>query len=128
MAFGRNEDLRLTVLHKTSLEHLNLELFLLMRPCRVKLLDAYREPFRGYPKNIGAGPFLLEIGEDILRYSREENMTVPYTPRQLVRVRWGNNFRLLWKIWNLPIKCRLLLSRLVPGAIKKKIREVLGRG
>lgn len=128
VAFGRNENLRLTVLHKTSLEHLNLELFLLMRPCRVKLLDAYREPFRGYPKNIGAGPFLLEIGEDILRYSREENMTVPYTAWQLARIRWGNNFRLLWKIWNLPMKCRMILSRLIPRGMKKKIREVLGRG
>lgn len=128
VAFSRNENLRLTVLHKTSLEHLNLELFLLMRPCRVKLLDAYREPFRGYPKNIGAGPFLLEIGQDILCYSREENMTVPYTSGQLAWIRRGNNFRLLWKIWNLPVKCRLLASRLIPRGVKKKIREVLGRG
>lgn len=128
VAFSRNENLRLTVLHKTSLEHLNLELFLLMRPCRVKLLDAYREPFRGYPKNIGAGPFLLEIGEDILRYSRENGLSVPYTAKQLARIRFGNNFRLLWKIWNLPVKCRILASRLLPAGLKKKIREVLGRG
>lgn len=128
VAFSRNQDLRLTVLHKTSLEHLNLELFLLMRPCRVTLLDAYREPFRGYPENIGAGPFLLEIGEDILQYSREQGMTVPYTKGQLARIRFFNNFRLLWKIWNLPVKCRLLVSRLLPATLKKKIREVLGRG
>ena len=120
--------LQLTVLHKTSLEHQNLELFLLMRPCRVTLLDAYREPFRGYPKNIGAGPFLLEIGDDILRYSREQNMTVPYTDGQLARIRFGNTFRLLWRIWNLPLKCRIALSRLLPAGLKEKIREVLGRG
>ena len=128
VAFSRKESLRLTVLHKTSLEHLNLELFLLMRPCRVTLLDAYREPFRGYPENIGAGPFLLEIGDDILRHSQEQSMTVPYTKGQLARVRFFNNFLLLWKIWNLPVKCRLLVSRLLPATLKKKIREVLGRG
>jgi hypothetical protein len=128
IAFSRNKDLRLTVLHKTSLEHQNLELFLLMRPCRVTLMDAYREPFRGYPKNIGAGPFLLEIGDDILRYSREQNMTVPYTDGQLARIRFGNTFRLLWRIWNLPLKCRIALSRLLPEGLKEKIREVLGRG
>lgn len=128
VAFSQNENLQLTVLHKTSLEHQNLDLFLLMRPCRVSLLDAYREPFRGYPKNIGAGPFLLEIGEDILCYSREHDMTMPYTAGQLARIRIGNNFRLLWRIWNLPIKCRLLISRLLPAGFKKKLREVLGRG
>lgn len=128
VAFSRSEKLRLTILHKTSLEHLNVELFLLMRPCEVTLLDAYREPFRGYPRNIGAGPFLLEIGADILRYSESRGMTVPYTKWQLAWVRFGNNFRLLWKIWDLPLKARLLVSRLLPADVKKKIREVLGRG
>lgn len=128
VAFSRNRNLRLTVLHKTSLEHQNLDLFLLMRPCRVQLLDAYREPFRGYPRNIGAGPFLLEIGPDILKYSRERDMTMPYTNGQLARIRFGNYFRLLWRIWDLPLKVRILASRLLPAGIKKKIREVLGRG
>ena len=128
IAFSRKEDLHLTVLHKTSLEHQNLELFLLMRPCQVTLLDAFREPFRGYPKNIGAGPFLLEIGEDILRYSQRRGWIVPYSPGQLSRIRFGNTFRLLWQIWNLPLKCRIALSRLLPAGLKKKLREVLGRG
>ena len=128
VAFSRNEALGLTVLHKTSLEHRNLDLFLLMRPCRAVLLDAYREPFRGYPKNIGAGPFLLEIGADILRYSREQAMTVPYTQCQLAWIRFTNSFRLLWKIWDLPMKSRLLASRLLPAGFKRKLREVLGRG
>ena len=127
-AFSRNESLRLTILHKTSLEHRNVELFLLMRPCRVTFLDAYREPFRGYPKNIGGGPFLLEIGEDILTYSKKQGMTLPYTPAQLAWIRFGNNFRLLWKIWNLPLKARLLLPQLLPAELKQKIREVLHRG
>lgn len=128
VAFSKNERLRLTILHKTSLEHLNVELYLLMRPCRVTLLDAYREPFRGYPRNIGAGPFLLEIGEDICQYSRERGMIVPYRPWELVWIRFGNNFRLLWKIWDLPVKLRLLVGRLMPAELKQKIREVLGRG
>ena len=64
LAFSNNPRLRLTILHKTSLEHLNVELYLLMRPCQVTLLDAWYEPFKGYPKNIGAGPFLLHLGED----------------------------------------------------------------
>lgn len=128
VAFGRNRDLRLTILHKTSLEHLNVELFLLMRPCYVTMLNAYREPFRGYPRNIGEGPFLLEIGDDILRYSEDRGMEVPYTSSHLAWLRFGNNFRLLWKIWNLPVKARLMISQLVPAEWKQKIREVLGRG
>lgn len=128
VAFSRNQDLRLTVLHKTSLEHLNLELYLLMRPCKVILLDAYREPFRGYPKNIGEGPFLLEITKDILLHSREQGMNVPYSRSHLVWIRFANNFRLLWKIGNLPLKCRMLISRLLPACLKSRIREVLGRG
>jgi hypothetical protein len=128
IAFSNNKNLKLTVLHKTSLEHQNLDLFLLMRPCIVTLLDAYREPFKGYPKNIGAGPFLLEIGEDILTYSRKEGMIMPYNSRQLARIRVANNFRLLWRIWNLPFIFRLFVSRVLPEGVKKRIREVRGYG
>ena len=81
IAFSNNPRLKLTIMHKTSLEHLNVELFLLMRPCHVTFLDVWFEPFRGYPKNIGAGPFLLHLGQDARDYSARRGWEFPLQRR-----------------------------------------------
>lgn len=128
VAFSRNPRLKLTVLHKTSLEHLNVELFLLMRPCEVYLLDAWHEPFKGYPKNIGAGPFLLHLGADAKAYSLRRGWVFPFTDRQLRWQRTVNSIKLAWRIANPDGKLRLLLSRLVPQTVKTTIRRILSRG
>ena len=128
IAFSRNPELKLTIMHKTSLEHLNVELFLLMRPCDVTFLDVWREPFRGYPKNIGAGPFLLHPGEDALAYSRSRGWEFPFTQEQLQAALRKNYVKLAWRIGNLDGKARMLASKVLPSGLKKKIREVLGRG
>ena len=128
VAFSRNPQLKLTILHKTSLEHLNVELYLLMRPCQVYLLDAWFEPLKGYPKSIGAGPFLLHLGEDAKTYSLRRGWVFPFTERQLRCERNINCIKLVWRIANLDGKLRLLLSRLVPQTIKTTIRRFLSRG
>lgn len=125
IAFSRNRSLKLTILHKTSLEHLNVELFLLMRPCDVTFLDVWDEPFRGYPKNIGAGPFLLHLGADALEYSRVRGWDFPFTERELRKVLRKNRLKLAWRICNLDGKLRLLLSRLLPQSFKSWVRRML---
>lgn len=111
VAFSNNPDLTLTIMHKTHLEHLNVELYLLMRPCNVTFLDAYWEPFRSYPKNIGAGPFLFHITDDVFEYSAQMGWTVPFTKSRLFWVRIKNWFRLVFCIWNIKHKIRVLGSR-----------------
>ena len=128
LAFSANPALKLTILHKTSLEHLNVELFLLMRPCDVTLLDVWHEPFRGYPKNIGAGPFLLHLGEDAREYSRQRGWVFPFTEDRLLKDRRRNCVRLAWRIADLDTKLRLLASKTVPQPIKDTLRRVLRRG
>ncbi len=123
VAFCNNPELILTVLHKTSLEHLNLELFLLMRGCKVDLLDVWYEPFKGYPKNIGAGPFLLHLGVDAKEYSKQRGWTFPFTEKELLKIRNKNRIKLVWRIANLDRKLRLFLSRVLPKSIKNAIRR-----
>ena len=125
VAFSRNPELKLTILHKTSLEHLNVELFLLMRPCQVKFLDVWHEPFRGYPKNIGAGPFLLHLGQDAADYSRLRGWEFPFTPRELEKQKHINCVKLAWRIGNLDGKLRIFASKAVPRKVKDWLRRNL---
>lgn len=125
LAFSKNPSLKLTILHKTSLEHLNVELYLLMRPCDVTLLDVWYEPFKGYPKSIGAGPFLLHLGEDAREYSTLRGWVFPFTPSELNRLKRKNCVKLAWRIVNLDGKFRILASKILPRSVKNLVRRVL---
>lgn len=124
LAFSNNPKLKLTIMHKTSLEHLNVELYLLMRPCNVTLLDAWHEPFKGYPKNIGAGPFLLHLGEDAVRYSELRGWEFPFTQQQLRAEKWKNCIKLAWRIADPDTKLRVLASKLLPQSVKNGLRRM----
>lgn len=123
VAFSNNPNLTLTVLHKTHLEHLNVELYLLMRPCNVTFLDAYWEPFKKYPRNIGAGPFVFHITNDIKAYSAQMGWAVPFTDRQLSRAKTKNWCKLVWCIWNIKGRIRIYGSK-----VKQFLRRMLKRG
>ena len=128
IAFSDNPKLKLTVLHKTSREHLNVELYLLMRPCDVTLLDVWHEPYKKYPKNIGAGPFLLHLGEDAREYARQRGWGFPFEEQELLRLRRKNQRAMVWSIINLKGRTRLLISKLVPQCVKDGLRRVRGHG
>ena len=123
LGFSGNRDLKLTILHKTSLEHLNVELYLLMRPCDVTLLDVWHEPYKKYPKNIGAGPFLLYLGEDAQAYSRQRSWVFPFTEGELLRRRKSDQRKMLWSIINLKGRTRQIVSRMVPQSVKNMLRR-----
>lgn len=128
IAFSNNPSLKLLIMHKTSLEHLNVELYLLMRPCEAVFLDVWYEPFRGYPKNIGAGPFLLHPGEDAREYSRLHGWKFPFEDGMLKKERRKNCLKLAWRILNLDGRLRLLASRVLPKSVKSMTRRILKRG
>lgn len=128
IAFSANPNLRLTVLHKTSLEHLNLELYLLMRPCYVSLLDVWHEPYKKYPKNIGAGPFLLHLGEDAKAYSQQRGWEFPFDDGQLLLIRKRNQRRMLKSIINVKGRIRCLCSKITPQFIKNGLRRLRSGG
>ena len=81
--FSQNRNLELTVLNKTKLVHKNLDLFLLIRPCRIIFLDIYFEPFKNYPKSLGEGPFMYRINEDVYEFSKEKNLRIPFSKWQI---------------------------------------------
>lgn len=126
MFFCRKQELQLLVMHKTHLEHQNLDLALLMRPCHVVLLDVYYEPFKKYPTSIGAGPFLLCISDDVLNYSASQNLKMPFTKAELKQQLRQDYCRLIWRIINLKGKVRGLASRTMPKKAKAAVRKILG--
>ncbi len=128
LAFSGNPKLKLTVLHKTSLEHLNLELYLLMRPCDVTLLDVWHEPFEGYPRGIGSGPFLLYLGEDAKAYSRQRGWEFPFDDRELLKRRKLDQRKMRWSIIDIKGRIRRLASRLIPEFVKNGLRRLRGYG
>ena len=122
--FSNNKDLHLLVMHKTHLEHQNLEMSLLMRPCDVTLIDAYWEPFKKYPRSIGAGPFLLCISSDVLEFAKKSDMVMPFSEKEIKKQRRKSYFGLLKVIVDVKGKARRFISKVVP----KKIKKMLGRG
>ncbi len=125
VAFSQNSNLKLIVLNKTSLVHKNLDLFLLMRKCNVSILDVYYEPFKKYPKSIGEGPFLIHITKDIEQFSQAHHMDMPFS-RIFLRKEFVLNYvRLVWCIWNLKGRIRMITAKLCPVFIKEKIRKVV---
>lgn len=122
--FSKNKNLKLVVMNKTSLIHKNLDLFILMRDCKATFLDVYREPVKGYPKSIGAGPFLLGISEDIKEYSKQHGMKLPFNEKQVVKAWRINTLKLVWCIWDVKGRVRRTVSRLVSDDIKAKVRSL----
>ena len=122
--FSKNKNLKLVVMNKTSLIHKNLDLFILMRDCKATFLDVYREPVKGYPKSIGAGPFLLGISEDIKEYSKQHGMELPFDEKQIVKAWRINTFKLVWCIWDVKGRVRITVYRLVSDDIKAKVRSL----
>lgn len=120
--FSTNTQLQLLVMHKTHLEHLNLEMSLLMRPCDVTLIDAYWEPFKKYPKSIGSGPFLLCISEDVVTYSQQQGMEMPFSEKERKKQRKKCYWRLVKTIMDVKGKIRRFISKLVPKKLKAKLR------
>jgi hypothetical protein len=123
IAFSQNSRLKLTILHKTSLEHLNVELYLLMRPCDVTLLDVWYEPYKKYPKNIGAGPFLLHLGSDAKELSRQRGWKFPFKDQELLHYRRVNQRKLVWSIINIKGRVWVVYSKLTPKFLKKLLRR-----
>ena len=128
VAFSNNPKLKFTVLHKTSLEHRNLDLYLLMRPCDVTLLDVWHEPYKNYPKNIGAGPFLLHLGEDAKAYSQQRGWEFPFEENALLKDRKVNQRRMLWRILDIKGRMRRVLSAVTPQFVKNGLRRLRGHG
>lgn len=101
VAFSCNPYLKLTVMNKTSLPHKNLELFLLMRSCKAEFIDVYQEPFKGYPKSLGEGPFLLCICDDVRKYSEKRGMSLPVSESAIKKDYFCNYWRAVWSIINI---------------------------
>ncbi len=124
VAFCANENLRLTILHKTHLEHLNIELYLLMRPCEVQFLDTWYEPFKKYPEGIGSGPFIFDLSRDAEAYSQQRGWVFPFTDKELQKARRKNRTRMVWGIINLKGRARMAMSKIVP----QKLKDIMRRG
>lgn len=124
--FSKNNQLQLLVMHKTHLEHLNLEMSLLMRPCDVTLMDAYWEPFKKYPKSIGSGPFLLCISEDVVAYSQQQGMEMPFSEQERKKQRKKCYWKLVRTIIDFKGKVRRIASKMIPNSIKSKLRSRKG--
>lgn len=102
--FSQNPNLKLIVLNKTKLVHKNLDLFLLIRQQNVTFLDVYYEPFKNYPKSIGAGPFMLYISEDIYKYSTDNDLDVPFSKIKVRKDFLCNYIRLILKVGEIKIE------------------------
>lgn len=76
LGFFNKKDLKLTVLTKTSIPHENPYIFLQARGLSAEFINVYSEPFKNYPKSLGAGPFLLKKTKGFSDYCKSRQFTV----------------------------------------------------
>ncbi len=75
--FCKNENLKLTILNKTSIVHENPMILLAMRNITAQFLNVYEEPFKRYPKSLGEGPFLMMPTKEFYQYCEKQGLTSP---------------------------------------------------
>ena len=108
IAFSMNKDLKLVILNKTSLLHLNLYLYTLMRNANHTYIDAYYEPFKGYPKSLGEGPFLLFITNDLVKYLDVDEIN----EKEIKSINKINELKYFYKLLNFFGRLKIFIYRL----------------
>lgn len=113
----------LTILNKTRLPHVNALFYMALRDVCAEFVDAYSEPIKGYPKSIGAGPFLLWPTENFSSFCNTHNFTLC---AQDDAQRYFRKERLMYFLRLLNVKDQVLqgLTRLIPRNVKNCIREI----
>ncbi|MGN0502902.1 MAG: hypothetical protein ACI4HN_08250 [Ruminococcus sp.] len=75
VVFSCNKKLELIVLNKTSIFHENPHFLCCTRGVDGIYIDAYKEPYKKYPKSLGEGPFLLDCTSEFLEYCDRSNFS-----------------------------------------------------
>lgn len=118
IAFSMNKDLELIILNKTSILHLNLYLYTLMRNTNHTYIDAYYEPFKEYPKSLGEGPFLLWITDDLIKFFKKHEIN----KKQIKLTNNKNELKYYTMVLNLCGRLKTFLCR-----IYKRLLKVLNK-
>ena len=101
VVFSMNKNLRLIILNKTSLCHLNLYLFLLMRKVKYEYVNVYIELFENIPASIGSGPFLLSITKEFRDYLKKNHLINNYSILYIYIYNIINGIKYCYSIVNL---------------------------
>lgn len=128
LIFSQNQNLKLIVLNKTSIEHENLLFFSRMKNIEAEFVNVYIEPFRNYPKSLGAGPFLLTVTDELKSYLKTSGIRCPVTDFRLTWSNICNFFKYCFCITGIKSKVHLWLSKIVPQNWKNTVRKILRLG
>ncbi|WP_300629659.1 glycosyltransferase 61 family protein [uncultured Thomasclavelia sp.] len=101
VVFSMNQNLQLIILNKTSLCHLNLYLFLLMRQVKYEYVNVYIELFKNIPKSIGSGPFLLSVTKEFRNYLKKNQLINNYSLLYIYRHNIINGIKYCHSIVNI---------------------------
>lgn len=66
-------DLQTIIINKCSIPHINIKEIIAVRNIKVVFVDGFYEPVKGFPRNLGDGPFWLTFGKDLQRYFEQKN-------------------------------------------------------
>lgn len=125
--FSLNEDLDLTILNKTSIKHDNPYILLKMRNIKTTFINIYKEPFEGFPKSLGEGPFLLWPTSEFSNYCTNKNLMQEMTAWQTNIVFRISELKYCWSIISPFKSVKDQVRKLIPHGIKEKLKELIGR-
>lgn len=93
IVFGSSK-LRLVVINKTSLPHVNMLELSEVSGIQPIYIDGYYEPFRSFPKTLGEGPFILYFGKDLESYFKKNKLKYDLPkkyPSKIVLIKYSLN-------------------------------------
>jgi len=118
-----NKELKLIVINKTSISHNNLSWACTISGMKPIYIDAWYEPIKGVPFNLGMGPYWLLVTDKLEKYWKDNNYkydTVNDSIESFLYTLFKYSF-LAMKSW-LIIKKNLVITRL---PLKKEIKKIL---
>lgn len=121
--FSLNENLKLTILNKTSIFHENPYILLQMRNIKADFIDIYKEPFKSYPKSLGEGPYLLDYTESFKSFCEERKLNTFETEKETKKYFRKMRVKYFFAILSIGRRLKNTIRKIVPRKLVLMIRH-----
>lgn len=123
VVFSKNQNLKLTVLNKTSIFHENPYILLKMRNISAEFVDIYKEPFKKYPRSLGEGPFLLDYTDVFKSYCESKGFIQIYSEKQIKKFFKKKQVKYFFAILALGRRLKNAIRLVIPTKLIRLIRS-----
>jgi hypothetical protein len=109
ICFSLNSKLRLIVLNKASLLHMNLVEMAQVANIEPIYIDVFKEPIKRHPTSLGGGPFWMQINRNFLAFLSKHGSTTNHIKDTVLKTMYS--YGLYYSLYVLLVKIKTPLKR-----------------